>query len=175
MKQMFKDMGSCPADKLSGRVLMVIIALSAAVFAAFYLVGYDMPFEEDASFNAPLLTDVLLVFTYLLLAVAVVVSVVAVAKGVKVRDAGDKVANGIPASLIAYGTVALLVVSLVVTFALGSSEPMKINGETFAETFWLKLTDMFIYTSAILMAVAVCAVAYGLSGRNRNVKLNKKE
>lgn len=168
-------MASCPTDKFSGRVLMVLVTLSAVVFAAFYLVGYDMPFEEDASFNAPLLTDLLLVFTYLLLAVAVVVCLVSVGKGIKVRDAGDKVTNGIPASLITYGTVALLVVSLVVTFVLGSSEPMKINGETFAETFWLKLTDMFIYTSAILMAVAVCAVAYGLSGRNRDIKLKRKE
>lgn len=156
-----------PADRLSSRVLIVLIVLSAVVFGLFFTVGYDMPFYEDANFNAPLFTDALLLFMYAMLAVAIIVAIVAMVRGVRMRDDGEKVSNGIPAARIAYGTVGLLVASLVLTFAFGSSEPMKIGGETFAETFWLKATDMFINTSLILIAVAVIAVGYGLSGRNR--------
>ena len=48
-----------------------LVAVSAVVFALFWLIGYDMPYEEDADFNAPLLTDALLGYVYLLTAVAV--------------------------------------------------------------------------------------------------------
>lgn len=167
MRLSVKDLRHWPTDRLSGRVLLVLIVLSAVVFGLFFTVGYDIPFEEDANFNAPLFTDALLVFMYVMLAVAIAVAIVAMARGIKMRDDGEKVSNGIPAVRIAYGTVGLLVASLIFTFVCGSSEPMKINGETFAETFWLKATDMFINTSLILMAVAVIAVCYGLSGRNR--------
>ena len=39
----------------------------------------------------------------------------------------------------------------VVTFLLGSSSPVMTNGKLFTEVFWLKATDMFIYTTVILI------------------------
>ena len=41
-------------------IIIGLIAISAVIFLAFWMVGYDMPYEEDADFNAPLLTDMLL-------------------------------------------------------------------------------------------------------------------
>lgn len=162
-----KEIRRWPADKLSGRLLVVMIVLSAVIFGVFWFIGYDTPFVDDASFNAPLFTDVLLVYMYLLLAVAIVACGVSVAHGLKRRDASEAVTNGVPASRIARGSVALLVCSLLLTFVFGSSEPLKVNGVDFIDTFWLKATDMFIYTSVILIVVALGAVAYGLSGYNR--------
>jgi len=43
------------------------------------------------------------------------------------------------------------VLLLLVTFLLGSSDPVVTNGERFADVFWLKATDMFIYTSILLI------------------------
>lgn len=166
-RQSFKGIETLSADAISKRVLVVLIVLSALVFGAFYLVGYDMPFDDDANFNAPILTDALLCFIYALLAAAIVVCAIAVVRGVRRRDDSEKVSNGVPAAMIVRTTVSLLVVTLVLTFVFGSSEPMKINGEPFTDAFWLKATDMFINTSLVLMAVAVAAVCYGLSGWNR--------
>jgi len=42
-------------------------------------------------------------------------------------------------------------VCLVLTFLLGSSSPVMTNGVRFADPFWLKTTDMFIYTSILLI------------------------
>ena len=47
-------------------IIIGLIAISAVIFLAFWMVGYDMPYEEDADFNAPLLTDMLLGYIYLM-------------------------------------------------------------------------------------------------------------
>ena len=65
-----------------------LVAVTALVFTAFWLVGYDMPYEEDADFNAPLLTDMLMGYIYLLLAVCIGVTVYSVIHGIK--TSGDR-------------------------------------------------------------------------------------
>ena len=52
-------------------IIIGLIAISAVIFLAFWMVGYDMPYEEDADFNAPLLTDMLLGYIYLMVVVAI--------------------------------------------------------------------------------------------------------
>jgi len=151
--------------------LIVLIALSVVVFGVFYIVGFNLPFEDDVNFNAPLFTDLLLYFMYLLLFATTFVFILAVVRGIKMRDKSKDVSNGVPAARIVLGVVGLLVASLVATFAFGSGEPMIISGERFAETFWLKVTDMFINTSIVLMIVAICTVCYGLSGWNRKLRI----
>ena len=78
-----------------------------------------------------------------------------------------------PAGRISYGTVALLLICMVLTFALGSSEPLKVNGADYTDTFWLKATDMFINTAIVLVLVALAAVGYGMSGYNRRLHHTK--
>lgn len=160
------------ADRLSGRVLALLIAVSAVLFGAFFLIGYDIPYAEDASFNAPLLTDTLLIYIYVMCGLAVVVAVVAMVRGALMYGGRRYETNGVPSGRIARGVALLLVVTLVVTYALGSSEPLIVNGRVYAESGWLKLTDMFINTSAVLGVVAVAIVVYGVSGLNR--KNNRK-
>ena len=52
--------------KLSMTVLYTIVAAALTVFVLFFTVGYDRAFEENADFNAPMLTDALLMTLYLL-------------------------------------------------------------------------------------------------------------
>ena len=49
-------------EQISSRIFYVIVALSAVLFILFWLIGYDMPYEEDPEYNAPLLTGVLASF-----------------------------------------------------------------------------------------------------------------
>ena len=159
-------------DSLSGRVLALLVAVSAVLFGAFFIIGYDIPYAEDASFNAPLLTDTLLIYIYVMCGLTVVVAVVAMVRGALMYGGRRYETNGVPSGRIARGVALLLVVTLVVTYALGSSEPLIVNGKVYAESGWLKLTDMFINTSAALGVVAVAIVVYGVSGLNR--KNNRK-
>lgn len=162
-----KDLRHASADRLSGRVLAVLVGLSVVLFGAFYLIGFDNLYEEDANFNAPLLTDVVMGYMYLLVVITVGLTVVSAVHSLRQARRADDTSHGVPARRIGYGTAALLVVSMLVTFALASTRPVRVNGVTFADAFWLRVSDMFINTSVILVAVAMVAVAYGLSGINR--------
>ena len=162
------------ADKVSGSVLAIAVALTAVVFGTFFMVGYDMPYAADPQFNAPLLTDALLCYTYALCTVAVVVAVASMVRGAICRSGSRYETNGVPSGRIAWFVAGLLVATLVATFAFGSAQPLVVNGKVFDDAGWLKLTDMFIGTSAVLGFVAVALVAVGVSGLSRRINSNRK-
>lgn len=172
----FNHMKKLGSEQISTRTLFVLVALIITVFGAFFLIGYDIPYEDDPTFNAPLLTDIVLVFIYALIILSLILVVVAVILSAKTRDwSAQGIVNNVPAAKIALSTAVLLFASLSLTFMLGSNEPLIVNGTKYADWFWLKATDMFINTSLVLLTVAVCGVAFGVSGYNRKIKrLNKR-
>lgn len=158
-----------PLHVLTGRIRTVLVALTAALFAAFYLIGYDMPFAADPQFTAPLFTDAVIWFIYVLVVLAVMVTAVSVVCEIRVRRHSALMSGGVPAGRIAWGTAALLAVAVTLTFAFGSTEPLEVNGRMFTSHLWLRLADMFINTSVVLTFVATVAVAFGMSGLNRRM------
>ena len=78
-------------------IIIGLIAISAVVFIAFWCVGYDMPYEEDADFNAPLLTDMLLGYIYLMVVVAIGVTAYSVVHGIRTRGRQGYSENGVAA------------------------------------------------------------------------------
>lgn len=166
--------GSMSAERIARRVFLSLIMVVAVVLAAFYLVGYSMPYEDNANYNAPLLTDVLIWLVYILIGMAAVLTTVSVAAGIRARSAGDMTANGLPAARIAYTTAGIVAGVLLLTFVLGSSNPVQANGKAYDSAVWLRLSDMFIHTSEILIVIAVACVAFGASGIARRGKATKK-
>lgn len=156
-----KGLAKMDEEGISQRVLYVIVALSAIVFLAFYLIGFDAPFAADSSFNAPLLTDVLLGFMWFLFAVTLIVSVVAVVRGVRRANQNEGVTNGIPARKITYITYGATALILLLTFVFGSTQAMVVNGQNFADTFWLRMSDMFVNSSLLLLVLAAGVVIFG--------------
>lgn len=114
--------------------------------------------------------DMLLYVVYLLLAVVTAAAVWSAAHGVRTHEKTKEPTRGVPAAAIAWGAAALLVVTMVVTFLLGSSEPLLINGQWFKDAFWLKLTDMFLWTALLLLLLAAVGVVIGSSGLSRTNK-----
>lgn len=103
------------------------------------------------SFVSPAIADVVLWLMYLMIIAAVGVTAYSVWHGMRNRRKGDDIINGVPAGRIGWCVAIALVVCLVVTFLLGSTSPVMTNGKRFADAFWLKTTDMFIYTSILLI------------------------
>ena len=116
------------------------------------------------------MVDLLLVVLYIALAVTIALAVWSAVRSFRMRGPSQQVVNNIPAAKIAYAAAVLLVVALLLTFLLGSSSPMLINGKKFSQTFWLKASDMFINTAALQTAVAIFGVIFGVSGYNRKLK-----
>ena len=158
-----------PTEKISSRALYLLVGIAMVVFVLFWLVGFDRPFEDDPNFNAPLFTNVLLVLMVLYLLLGIGFSVWSVVNLLRKRGKTEAVENGIPVKKIGYLVTGGVVVLLLLTFALGSTAPMKINGATYASSFWLRTSDMFIVTSLVMMLVAVAAVIYGATKYNRKL------
>ena len=83
------------------------------------------------SLVSPFFADLMLGLMYLMLAFAIGVTAWSVWHTLRSRRKGDA--------------------CLVLTFLLGSSSPVMTDGVRFSDTFWLKTTDMFIYTSILLI------------------------
>ncbi len=162
-----KETKNRKTERISTRALYIMVGAATVVFVLFYLVGYNIPYALEPEYNAPMLTDVLLVFTYAMLALAAGIAVWAVARGRRMHRRDDGTQNGIPARRIAIATAAMLALTLALTFALGGSEPIAVNGKLFTDGFWLRLTDMFISTIAIMLAAAAAATVYSMTGMNR--------
>jgi len=88
---------------------------------------------------------------YIAMAVAIIVTIVSMVRTVRLRTKDEEVVNGVPRTRMAWIVIVAFLLCLVLTFLLGSSEPVRTNGELFTDTFWLKAADMFIYTSLILI------------------------
>lgn len=156
-----------PAERLSSRVLYVLVGVAVVVFSLFWLVGFNRPFDEDPNFNAPLFTNVLLALMYALTLGGIVLGGWSVFRALKIRGKSESVDNNIPTRKISYVVVLVTMASLLLFFLAGSSAPMTINGTSYTDGFWLKVSDMFIYTSLLMILSGVGVVIYGATKYNR--------
>ena len=168
MKQLF-DFRKKSAEKVSQQIFYIMIALAVIVFGLFFLVGYDMPFDENPDFNAPLFTDVLIGLMWLFLVGGVVLAIGSMIKDYRFSKS-DAVVNGVPVRRIFRFTWLGTLLVLVLTFLVGSSDPMLINGEHYADWIWLKLSDMFVITSILMLVAGVGAVIFGATRYVRKKK-----
>ena len=157
------------AEQVSQRIFYILIALAVLVFGLFFLVGYDMPFEENPDFTAPLFTDVLIGLMWLFLVGGIGLAIYSMWKDYR-GSRSEAVVNGVPVRRIFRITWIGLLALLVLTFALGSSAPMLINGENYADWRWLKLSDMFVITSLLMLLAGMGAVIFGATRYIRKVK-----
>lgn len=159
----FASKGKGTAERVSTTVFYALIALSVLMFGLFYTVGYDRPYIENPDFNAPVMTDAVIVLMCLLVIAASCVAAFSVVRSIKNGRKEMRVVNGIPASRISFGIVGGVFVLLLLTYMLGSSSPMTVNGKEYADVFWLKTSEMFINTSVSLIVLAAGAVLFGFT------------
>ena len=115
-----------------------------------------------ADIGSYLLAEVMLWLMYAVAAVAVVVTIVSAVRPFVIAPKERRSGRG-------WVVAACVAVLLVLTYLLGSDQPLVINGTAFTDAFWLKVTDMLILSSIVLIVVATCFVLYGVSGLNRKL------
>ena len=98
--------------------------------------------------------DVILWTVYLLIAAATVVSVVSAVHGARTHRPPLTTHHS---PLTTHPSLFTLLV-MVITYAAASTTPLTINGKAFTSTTWLRLTDMFIYTSITLIILCFIIV-----------------
>ena len=108
--------------------------------------------------DSTILIDIILWAVYLLLAIAVGMAVWSAVHGVRTHEQDTDPLATRHTSMMGYATAALVAVIMLVTYLLGSAEPVPTGDKTFTDAFWLRLTDMFIYTSLLLIILCSAIV-----------------
>ena len=144
----------------SQRVLFFIVAITAVVFAAYYLFGFNHPYAEDPDFNEPRLTNVLLGLMAAVGIFAIATLVWAIIVAVRRRKQQDRVVNRVPVALISSVVVAATVGILVIAFLIGSSQGVEANGKQYDDALGLRIADMFVIASVAMIVLAVGLVAF---------------
>lgn len=145
------------AYKISYYVLYALFAIIGVVLVLFYGVGFDT--TNAAGLTEPQYTDALIYLKYALVAITVALAVLAgLAQFVSSLKDNPKGAVKTVVALIA------LVAVVAISYGMGSAEPIMVNGEPYNDTFWLKVTDMFIYSMYILGVIAAVAALINMTG-----------
>ena len=148
-------------ERLSGFVFYVLIGLIVVLGLLFRLIGYDMPYEYNFDYNAPLLTGAVVTFMLLLTGGTLVLMVWTMIRGMRINGDENRVVNNIPARRISVCVALGTLLLLVLTFALSSTDALKVNGAAYTDTFWLRASGMFVGTSLLMIVAAIAAVVYG--------------
>lgn len=149
-------------DRLSYYVLYALFAIIIIVFGIFYF-GGEMANPIVPEVSNPAQTEVLLYLMYgiLGLTVAITLVVFTVQFLVALKD------NPVEALKSLIGII-LLAAVLIVSWIMGSGEELSIAGYDGTDNvpFWLKMTDMFLYSIYFLMVVtAVAMLGSGIKKR----------
>ena len=143
----------------SQRVLRIIVMLTVVVYLAFFLIGYNHPYADDPDFIEPRLTSVLIFFALLVVVLAVAVTAWAMLSDFRKRASLAKADRRLPTSRLVAVIVALIIAMMLVSYWVGSTAAITVNGKDYADTTKLRLADMFVFTSLALMAIAAVAAA----------------
>ncbi len=142
--------------KTSKTALIIGVLISIAVMVLFYL-GGQVPAHEKiaADMSQPKFTDVVLYWSYILFAITIVVLLLfAIATFFKQLKESPKKALG---GLLALVGIAAL---LLVTYLIGDGSLLEIPGYDGPDNkpATLKLTDMWLYSSYIMLALTFFAI-----------------
>jgi len=111
-------------------------------------------------FESQIFIDILLYTLYLLVVVGIGLVIWSAVRSVQLhgRSRGKVLTLGMR---IAWGVALFTFCSLGIMALMADTSPLLINGHSYADAFWLRLSEMFINTSLLLICVAVAAVVFG--------------
>ena len=138
-----------------------IVVSAVLLFASFFLIGFDRPYRPDPNFNDPRLTSVLMVYVIIVFVIAVGTALWAVVSTLRRKGMGEAIVNGVPALRVAIGVAVATILTMLVSLLAGSSQPLRVNGKVFDSVWSLRVADMFVASSLVMVFLAIGVVAYG--------------
>ena len=150
-------------QRVSGLSLTVMLLITLVILGLYFF-GGEAPMDQrvvsDPALSQPLYTDAILYWNYILFALGVVAVLIGV-----VYQFGATFADSPKTALKSLVGIIALVLVLVITWAAGSAEALVIPGYEGTENvpFWLKISDMFLYTIYIEVgAMILLMLGFGI-------------
>lgn len=144
-------------------ILYACIAVIILVFAAFFGYGYDNPVGD---YNEPYCTEGLMWLMYGMFAVTCLLAIWSIVRGIKVSmGTNAESVSGVPGGKVTAVSFAIMVVSLVIglVFNLNETEFTAADGTVTSATM-VTVTDMFLVSIYIMMAITTLAVVLNMTG-----------
>ncbi|MDR1407771.1 MAG: hypothetical protein LBJ23_06975 [Tannerella sp.] len=142
--------------RFSSWVLIVCTVITIAVLAIFYLGGVEDPAAEN---KAPIYTSLLLYWSYVLTALTIAgMLIFGILQFLSTLKAKPKAALGSLVVLIVFAAL------LGITFMTGGTEKLSninVDSAHFNTDFWLKLSDMWLYSAYIMLILCIVAMIAG--------------
>ncbi|KKB55349.1 hypothetical protein [Parabacteroides gordonii] len=149
--------------KISSWTLLLISIISLVILGMFYAGGVV---DASAEMKEPIYTGLLINWTSVLFFVTAISTVLfALWQFITLLQTSPKSAL---ASLV---VVVLFAAVLFITYSMGDATPLKglnADSQEYNVPLWLKVTDMWIYSTVVLMALIIIAVVAGSVKRMLN-------
>lgn len=144
--------------KVSYYVFYVCIALILVVLGMFFGVGYNE--TNAAGLVEPANTPALMYLMYGMFAVTVLATLIGA-----VAQFGGALKDNPKGAVKSLLGLILLVVLLIVTYNIGSSETVVLgDGSEYSDVTMLKVSDMLLYSTYVLFGIAAIGTLINLSG-----------
>ena len=150
-------------------VLYACFAIIIVFFAAFFGYGYD---NLEGDYNAPYCTEGLMWLMYGMFFVTCLLAIWSIVRGIKSSMGGNgEDVSGVPGGKVSVISFVLLVVSLLVGLLtnLNETEFTAADGTVTSATM-VTVTDMFLISIYIMMALTTLAVVLNMTGLMRKNK-----
>ncbi len=153
-------------EKISKIALWSLIGISIVVVLLFIFVGFDTPYEENPTKMVdPKMTDLLIIWTYILIIATAVAAIGAVIYGFVSggnKSKNEEVGLASKASLIAWGSFCVaLVIGIIVGFS-SKDEVLLINGKGWNDPTDIILTDTSMISILILTIITVIVTVFSM-------------
>ena len=144
--------------KVSYYVFYVCIALILVVLGMFFGVGYNE--TNAAGLVEPANTPALMYLMYGMFAVTVIATLIGA-----IAQFGGALKDNPKGAVKSLLGLILLVVLLIVTYNIGSSETVVLgDGSEYSDVTMLKVSDMLLYSTYVLFGIASIGTLINLSG-----------
>ena len=142
--------------KVSSWTLLISSIISVVALIMFYTGGVVDPAAE---MKEPVYTGLLLNWTYVLYGLTIASTIVLAA-----WQFLGSLKNDAKSALMSLLVLVLFVALLGITYTLGDATPLtglNADSQAYNTTGWLKITDMWIYSTYALIALIILAVVWG--------------
>lgn len=142
--------------KVSSWTLLISSIISVVALIMFYTGGVVDPAAE---MKEPVYTGLLLNWTYVLFGLTIASTIVLAA-----WQFLGSLKNDAKSGLMSLLVLVLFVALLGITYTLGDATPLtglNADSQAYNTTGWLKITDMWIYSTYALIALIILAVVWG--------------
>ena len=142
--------------KISSWTLLISSIISVIVLVMFYTGGVVDPAAE---MKEPIYTELLLNWTYVLFFATIACTVL-----MALWQFVGALKHDAKSALMSLGVVILFVAMLGITYSMGDATPLtglNADSQVYNTAGWLKITDMWIYSTYILIALILIVAVLG--------------